>query len=1278
MPISTPPLDYRLEREGTSGISAGPELAVFDSFDVLMPSGTVGRICVRGEPMFQGYLLPNGTLDKSSLNANGWFDTGDLGYMDDDGYLYITGRSKEVINRGGELISPAEVENAVISASMSTNSPISGRISQALAFSISHDVLQEVVGMVLVTPPSAPRVDLRVIHEALSSSLQQVKWPVMLIYMDGLPVKNNKIIRINLGERLGLPVMTDDVPYLERHWQAACPPADTALSVPIECFPCPILWSEISRCLDSVIPADIRYHFREHPVDSGVEIFLAPGFEEASTPTPELEAAIRQQISTTLPGYMIPSQIHIIQDPFPRDAWGNVDEGRLDQMLLESFEPLEESTIGKITTIFGDILAHAPSSILHDVDFFSLGGDSLRAGRLVSALRSEFHISVPISLVFNQGTVCDLAAYIDKLVETSSESLSTEKNSDFGCSETKSSTNPFLMLVQLIPLAVVYPMRRAFQWTAFVVALSYTESLSINGHVLGRLMRIVLSVSIAKTLTWCVAPFVGIAAKWLIIGRYREGLYPMWGLYHTRWWMVQKIVSICNMGVFDMGNASRCLYLRLMGAKVGNNVTLSEVALGEWDLLDFRDGVTLNSCICRAFAVERNTSMYLGKIVLNENCSVGVSSIIAAGTNLPANTCIGPNSSSWELQDADEANRDLSPNRAPQTHWLLTYLLTAPLSFIAWFLALLPWAAGLVGMALHRQKTTKSPLRDSLDWFTAADRVGYHYLALILRGFFNPFILFAFAVLVRVTLDAILGKQRPGSAKGRGAIATWRADVIKTVLPPPRLHDLTKMFGQHYEATSVALRMLGSKVGKRIYWPGLGPGITDYHLLDIGDDVVFGSRSYMITSDGIGSDKIVVEDGAMVADRVCLLPGVQVGQRTVIGSGAVTSRDKSYDADCTYIGSKGGDSICLSTGRHTLQGQSQSPSNTATLAEYRGSLEKQGAHTPPKQGSSDTLFGKFQRSSRPAQSQQEEATPAPSTNSSNSGKGDVDNEKTDVPPDMENISPFGRAFYLKLAPYHVLGPFAIFCYSSFLKLFTEFYWNVPNVSSVQLSSHIMNRILPRDTNMWFQITVLFFFTCVLVSILTTILAVLALAVVIASKWALLGRRVPGDYDWDKSSYCQRWNVFLTIEKLRVNCYQLQGILGLLTGTSWMVLYFRALGATIGKDCAIFANGLPSVMFTEPDLITLGDRVAIDDASVVAHINTRGNFKLNRLEIGDRCVLRTGSRLMSGAAMKADGFLMEHTLIMGGDVVEAGSVMQGFPAEDFTGKRVKDEHARNTL
>ncbi|KAG9518643.1 acetyl-CoA synthetase-like protein, partial [Aureobasidium melanogenum] len=116
MPISSPPLDYQLDRSGTSGVSVGPDMAILDGNDQKLPIHTVGRIAVRGAPVFGGYLKDNDVLDTSCFTADGWFDTGDMGYLDADGYLYVTGRSKEVINRGGELISPFEIEEAVVTA----------------------------------------------------------------------------------------------------------------------------------------------------------------------------------------------------------------------------------------------------------------------------------------------------------------------------------------------------------------------------------------------------------------------------------------------------------------------------------------------------------------------------------------------------------------------------------------------------------------------------------------------------------------------------------------------------------------------------------------------------------------------------------------------------------------------------------------------------------------------------------------------------------------------------------------------------------------------------------------------------------------------------------------------------------------------------------------------------------------------------------------------------------------------------------------------------------
>jgi acetyltransferase-like isoleucine patch superfamily enzyme len=100
---------------------------------------------------------------------------------------------------------------------------------------------------------------------------------------------------------------------------------------------------------------------------------------------------------------------------------------------------------------------------------------------------------------------------------------------------------------------------------------------------------------------------------------------------------------------------------------------------------------------------------------------------------------------------------------------------------------------------------------------------------------------------------------------------------------------------------------MGAKIGKRVYWPGSGIYCPDPELLELGDDVVFGSRSEIFTSDSIGTAKITVGNGAMIADRVVLLPGTRVGKRTVMGSGSLGKRGGVYEDGSTWMGNDGGE-----------------------------------------------------------------------------------------------------------------------------------------------------------------------------------------------------------------------------------------------------------------------------------------------------------------------------------------------------------------------------------
>lgn len=714
MPISTPPFDYKLDRPGTSGISTGPDLGIFDGDFSPAPTGTIGRICVRGEPLFPGYLQPDGSIDRSALNEDGWFDTGDLGTMDEDGYLYITGRSKEVINRGGELISPFEVENAIVSAGLKPESPLHGRVTEVLAFSVPHDVLQEVVGVVMVVPAGVPRPDLHLVQSALRTSLQQAKWPTLIVYMDALPKKNNKVLRIKLSERLSLPQLTDNTVYISRHCEATCPAPDTDLSVRILCKPCNINLSLVWKEIDLLMPDGGSFCIRMNTKDRTVRVILAPSAPGRPPLDDTFPETLKSKLINCLPGYMVPANLHAIQIPLPVDCNGNVDDKALQSHLAEIEASRRvgdaSSTECRVITAFTSLLGISAADIRVDADFFDLGGDSLKAGKLLSLLRTDFGLHIPIDVIFQHGSPQALAAWIDERLP---EGNSRQKDEAFvaeGCHETCDSTRWWLMAVQLLPMVVFYPMRRAYEWTLFMSILASTQNWATTYSVVGRLLNLSVSIFFVRCISQICVPWFGIAAKWILIGRYKEGLYPMWGSYHTRWWLVQKIVDITGRGVFSQTDYTNALYLRLMGAKIGRNVTMRGCSTGEYDLLEIGDGAVLERCTIRPFAGERNTTMYLGKIRIGRNATVGMSSVVAPGTSVPDGACIGANSSSWEVGAADESNRDLLISSVPDPHWALEWFITKPLALVGWFLSLLPWFFGLLGLVISEPVNTRTPV----------------------------------------------------------------------------------------------------------------------------------------------------------------------------------------------------------------------------------------------------------------------------------------------------------------------------------------------------------------------------------------------------------------------------------------------------------------------------------------------------------------------------------------------------------------------------------------
>ena len=458
---------------------------------------------------------------------------------------------------------------------------------------------------------------------------------------------------------------------------------------------------------------------------------------------------------------------------------------------------------------------------------------------------------------------------------------------------------------------------------------------------------------------------------------------------------------------------------------------------------------------------------------------------------------------------------------------------------------------------------------------------------------------------------------------------------MEALVPRGDIKSVTRLFGSHYEFTSLAFRAMGGRVGKNVYWPGSGIRLQDFNLTTIGNDVVFGGGSFLCTSDGLGSSTVEIQDGAMVADRVILSPGSTIGKNTMLGSGTLTKRHQACAPDTVWLGNKDGGPVCLTNTHNQTSERAWSdpyPSQTAQKTESRSSVSDD-------EKSPSCLDGNEEPDTHPLLPE-----PLPST-------------------------PFGRAFHCHKAPYFVFGQKIIFLYSTSLLILVKVFWDFGPLISIAISK--MNKhsgFLSPSSQRPF---IIYGYAVAFGSIFIPIQCLISMLITIAAKWALLGRQRPGSYDWDKSSYCQRWQVFRAIEAITKDSLGGIGILKMTSGTHYAVLFFRAMGAKIGKDCALLAGGQQSlVVITEPDLLELSDRVAIDDASLVSHINSRGHFSLNRLRVGSRSVMRSGSRLLSGAEMGKDACLLEHTLIMGGDIADDGKTFQGWPADVFKGNRLK--------
>jgi acyl-CoA synthetase (AMP-forming)/AMP-acid ligase II/thioesterase domain-containing protein/acyl carrier protein len=372
--IATTPMPPAEPRHQSVGRTAGPAIAILDEAGNELEPGEPGEIAVRGPNIMSGY--ERAPEANAAAFTNGWFRTGDIGHLDAEGYLYITGRLKDIINRGGEKITPYEIEDTL------REHPA---VADAVVFPVPDGRMGQAVGAAVVLRAGGTATE-RELREYTSERLTYFKIPARVLMLDELPKgPTGKLQRARLAERLGL---SDAHPTVERTGAEA---PRTALQAELADIWCAMLGvssvgpteSFFVAGGDSFLFAEMLYRARErYGVDLPVQALIT---------TPTIAAVASRIEGAEREG--APSRT---ATPAPRVSGAPRRMTPTERRLVE---------------IWSEVLGVAPRSTSDN--FFHLGGESVPVAKLFELIRREFGVDVPVRALMESPTLDALARVID-------------------------------------------------------------------------------------------------------------------------------------------------------------------------------------------------------------------------------------------------------------------------------------------------------------------------------------------------------------------------------------------------------------------------------------------------------------------------------------------------------------------------------------------------------------------------------------------------------------------------------------------------------------------------------------------------------------------------------------------------------------------------------------------------------------------------------------------------------------------------------------------------
>lgn len=338
-----------------------------------------------------------------------------------------------------------------------------------------------------------------------------------------------------------------------------------------------------------------------------------------------------KELQKQFPPYMVPAYLDVL-DSIPTLTTGKIDRRRLPAPVLPL---IDEDAVGvpPKTPLERDIaeawaqLFQVPRVGAEQNFFLDLGGHSLLAAQMTAMVRSRAKLHIAVRDVYSFPTVRTLAEHLEQRGRRTPEAPSAApspvasalRKPGFWSAIFQASAMVSFRYLFTLPLLVVLP---------YADDVLRARLPIVDGSI------IFIGYAIAL---WLLILSVSIGAKWVIIGRYKPGAYPLWGSYYLRWWLVSRLQALSGIGLLT-GTPLVSVYFRLMGAKVGRHCALETAQCSIWDLVSIGDDASVGADTQLSGCRVENGHLIIGAIHIGNQCFIGQHSALGLNVTMEDRT----------------------------------------------------------------------------------------------------------------------------------------------------------------------------------------------------------------------------------------------------------------------------------------------------------------------------------------------------------------------------------------------------------------------------------------------------------------------------------------------------------------------------------------------------------------------------------------------------------------------------------------------------------------